>query len=342
MAILYLASSTLLPENTKVHNNGKPGISNMNLQIKRQPPWLQLIIFGLITIVVAVIISMVGLMIISAITHIGFLELGKLGPEDFSNPKYAGVAKGLLVVQFFGIFLAPSLLFAWLSDSRPFAFAGLKMPDHVGSIFLGILIILFSYLMVEWTASINQDLVRSIFGKSARQWIEQGESNVNGTLQNILDMRSPKDLLVSIVLVGLLAAVGEELFFRGILQRIMIQIFRSPWIGIVVTAAIFSAIHGQFLGFIPRMILGVILGFLYWYSGSLFPAMAGHFVFNTLQILLVYYKVIDLSPSGSHGESVLAIAGILALAAVIALLNYMRKKSLTTYERVYHMDAERF
>ena len=312
----------------------------MNLQIKRQPPWLQLIIFGLITIVVAVVISMAGLMIISANTHIDFLELGKLSPEDFSKPKYAGVAKGLLVVQFFGIFLVPSLLFAWLADSKPFAFAGLKMPDRLSSIFLGILIILFSYLMVEWTASINQDLVRSVFGKSAQKWIEQGESNVNGTLQNILDMKSPKDLLVSVILVGLLAAIGEELFFRGILQRIMIQIFRSPWIGIVVTAAIFSAIHGQFLGFIPRMILGIILGFLYWYSGSLLPAMAGHFVFNTLQILLVYYKVIDLSPSGNHGESILAIAGILALAAVIALLNHMRKHSLTTYSKVYHTEPE--
>jgi membrane protease YdiL (CAAX protease family) len=103
-------------------------------------------------------------------------------------------------------------------------------------------------------------------------------------------MKNSKDLLVSIVLVGLLAAIGEELFFRGILQRIMIQIFRSPWLGIFVTAAIFSAIHGQFLGFIPRMILGIILGLLYWYSGSLLPAIAGHFVFNSLQILLVYYK----------------------------------------------------
>jgi membrane protease YdiL (CAAX protease family) len=157
--------------------------------------------------------------------HIDFMELSKLSPEDFSKRKHAGVAKGLLVVQFFGIFLIPSLLFGWLADAHPFDFVGIKMPDRLSSIFLGILIILFSYLMVEWTASINQDLVRTLFGKSAQKWIEEGESNVNGTLQNILDMKNSKDLLVSIVLVGLLAVIGEEIFFRGILHIIMILIF---------------------------------------------------------------------------------------------------------------------
>jgi len=102
--------------------------------------------------------------------------------------------------------------------------------------------------MVAWLSVVNQKLVQNFLGKTAQNWIEKGESDVSGTLQNILSMNSPKDLLVSILLVGVLAAVGEELFFRGILQRIFIQIFKSPWWGIIVTAAIFSAIHGQFLG----------------------------------------------------------------------------------------------
>jgi membrane protease YdiL (CAAX protease family) len=310
----------------------------MSLNIKQQPAWLQLVIFGLITILLAFLGSGVGLFIIAKSNHMGLMELAKLTAADFAKPEFAGIAKALLVVQFFAIFLFPSLLFAFLADSKPFAFAGLKKPDQANFIALGIVIILASYIMVLWLGNINQVLVKDLLGKSARAWIEKSESDVDGTLQNILMMKNGKDLFVAIVLVGILAAVGEELFFRGILQRIMIQAFRSPWIGIIVTAALFSAIHGQFLGFIPRMILGIVLGALYWYSGSLLPAMAGHFVFNGLQVVLVYYKVIDTN-SNFIADRYLAFAGIVSLIIVVALLNYLRKRSLTTYDGIYKVPT---
>jgi hypothetical protein len=136
------------------------------------------------------------------------------------------------------------------------------------------------------------------------------------------------------LLVGVLAAVGEELFFRGILQRILIQVCKSPWGGIVFTAAIFSAFHGQFMGFIPRMILGIILGALYWYSGSIIPAMAGHFIYNSGQLILVYLKVADMDSKTVPG-TMTWIVGIASLAIVIFLLNYLRKNSLTTYEKMF-------
>jgi membrane protease YdiL (CAAX protease family) len=199
-----------------------------------------------------------------------------------------------------------------------------------------------SYLMVEWLGALNQKIVQQLFGKAAQRWIEQGESDVSGTLQNIIDMKSVKDLLVSIFLVGVLAAVGEELFFRGILQRIFIQAFKNPWAGIILTAAIFSAIHGQFLGFLPRMVLGIILGALYWYSGSLFPAMAGHFVFNSFQLILLYYKVIDAGPHKEEGSVLFSVLGVLALIFVVFLLNYLRKRSTTTYDKVYGLPPQDF
>jgi len=311
----------------------------MHLNIKKQPAWLQLVIFGLITIVLAFVGSAIGFLIIASSNHMGLMELSKITPSDFAKPEFAGIAKSLLVVQFFAIFLLPSLLFAFLADPKPLAFAGLKKPDQANFIFLGVLIILVSYVLVAWLGELNQSLVKNLLGKTARQWIDKGESEVDGTLQNILVMKNPVDLLVAIVLIGILAAVGEELFFRGILQRILIQAFKSPWVGILVTAALFSAIHGQFMGFIPRMILGVVLGALYWYSGSLLPAMAGHFVFNGLQVVLVYFKVIDTS-SNTVGARFLPVAGVISLVIVIYLLNYLRKRSITTYDGLYRQPVE--
>ncbi|HTQ26522.1 MAG TPA: CPBP family intramembrane glutamic endopeptidase [Puia sp.] len=306
----------------------------MTTYLKYKPAWLQLLIFGGITIGLALAASLVGLSIVAYFNHVSLMDLSGLGQEDLAKPAYAGVAKGMVVVQFF-IFALPSLVFAYLSDPKPLSYAGIKKPDRKNFIFLGVVIILCSYLMVEWLGMINQELVQNLLGKSARAWIEKGESDVGGTLQNILDMKNPRDLLVSIFLVGVLAAVGEELFFRGILQRIFIQVFKKPWPGIILTAAIFSAAHGQFLGFLPRMILGIVLGSLYWYSGSLLPAILGHFIFNGLQVVLVYYKVIDPAQETSVPGKLVTITGIAALLIVTLLLNYMRKQSLTSYARVY-------
>jgi len=307
----------------------------MNGYLKDKPAWIQLMIFGGITFVVGLLTSFIGFAIVSHLNHLSIQELSSLKQDDYGRPEFAGIVKGLLIVQFFGFFLLPSIVFSYFADPKPLKFAGLKKPDRSDSFVLAVIIISFSYLMVGWMSALNQKIVQNLFGKAAQDWIEKGESEVNAMLQNILSMHNVKDLFVSVILVGVLAAVGEELFFRGMLQRIFIQIFKNPWLGILVTAAIFSAIHGQFLGFIPRWILGIILGALYWYSGSLWISMLGHFIFNTIPLVLIYFKMVDVTDQKAGHDTPLSVLGVIALVIVIALLNYIRKNSTTTYEKVY-------
>lgn len=169
-----------------------------------------------------------------------------------------------------------------------------------------------------------------LFPKATQKWIESGEDNVNGMLDNILTMKSPADLITPVFLVGILAAVGEEVFFRGILQKFFIQMFKSAWPGIIFTGFLFSAIHMQFMGFLPRMALGIVLGSLYWFSGSLYLAILGHFIFNFITLLLMYFKIADLDSKNSSSP-VFIFLGILSLAIVVYFLHMLRKKSTTTY-----------
>ncbi len=303
--------------------------------LRNKPAWVQLIIFGGLTAGIFLVVMTVGLRGVAYFNHMSITDLGSLGPGDYSKPQYAGVVEGMLVLQFFGVFLLPSLIFAYLADPSPLAYAGLKMPEKRSFILWGILLIVAGFFMVEWLAQINQQLVMKVLGKAAQAWIQGKESDVDNTLKNILRMKSPVDLLRSVVLVGVLAAVGEELLFRGILQRLFIQIFKSPWPGIVFTAALFSAFHGQFMGFIPRLILGVILGALYWYSGSLIPAIVGHFVYNSAQLLLLYFHVADLDAKAGEDAALTAMVGVASTFVVVILLNFLRKKSTVTYESVY-------
>jgi hypothetical protein len=259
-------------------------------------------------------------------------------PADYARPEMVGVVRGLMIVQSIGFFLLPSLVFAYLADPHPLAYAGFRAPQKNWFLSLALVVIFAAFFTVELMAMVNESLVHLLPG-ATQKWIENGESDANGVLENVLLLKNPADLAMAIILVGALPAIGEELFFRGILQKLFIQIFKSAWPGIIFSAFLFSAIHMQFMGFLPRMALGIILGALYWYSGSIFTSMLGHFAYNSINVLLIYFRVSDLD-SKSSPNMAFNLIGLASLVLVVFLLNYLRKKSTTSYSGEFPPSAE--
>src|SRR4029079_3726594 len=147
-------------------------------------------------------------------------------------------------------------------------------------------ILMFTALpAVEYLGVLNQKIS---FGNDAAKWMKNMEEEAGKQIQFMLNRHTISELVLNLVLISLFAAVGEELFFRGVLQRLFIRAFKEPWAGIVLTAVIFSAFHLQFYGFFPRLFLGIILGAIYWYSGSLWTAILAHFCYDGFIIVLVY------------------------------------------------------
>ncbi len=95
-------------------------------------------------------------------------------------------------------------------------------------------------------------------------------------------------LLVALLVVAVVPAVAEELVFRGVVQRNLVRWTGSRTVGVWLAAAIFSAVHFQFFGFVPRLLLGLLLGYLYEWSGNILLPMAAHFTNNALQLVLLY------------------------------------------------------
>src|SRR5450755_3653907 len=300
----------------------------MHTYLRNKSAWMQLIIFGGITLGIFIIVFKLGFSIVGYLNHLSPAQIVSLTPADFARPEFSGLVKELLIVQFF-IFFLPSMIFAYLADPHPLDFAGLKAPQKKSFLLITLITIIVAYLTVEFLVMINEAAVH-ILPANAQKWVLNGEEDANGPLENILSMKTPVDLLIALFLVGVMPAVGEELFFRGILQKLFIQIFKKAWPGIIFTGFLFSAIHMQFMGFLPRMALGIILGSLYWYSGSILTSMLGHFIFNTINILLIYLKLADLDSKSGAGM-VFSLIGLVCLILVVFLLNYLRKKSTTTY-----------
>jgi membrane protease YdiL (CAAX protease family) len=309
------------------------GSPHMHSYLGNRPPWLQLIIFVGLGFGIVLVTFVVGSAIVAHLNHITLMQLSVMGPADFARPENAGILKGVLIVQDLGIFVFPPLVFAYLADPHPPAYLGLKAPQKSYFLLLAVIIMIAGYFTVEFLSAIDEFIVH-LLPASGQKWVENGEENVDKMLDNILTMKGPRDLLTTVFLVGALPAIGEELFFRGILQKLFIRICRSPIAGIIITGFLFSLSHMQFMGFIPRMALGIILGSLFWYTGSLYASMLGHFLFNSISVFLIYFKVSDLH-SKSNMSSALILIGVISLALVVYLLNYLRKKSTTSYAKEF-------
>ena len=138
------------------------------------------------------------------------------------------------------------------------------------------------------------------------------------------------------------AGIGEELFFRGILQRLFVRVTKNPWAGIIITAIIFSSIHFQFYGFFPRLLLGILLGAIYWYSGSLWVAIVAHFLYDAAIIVLVYFNPHMLENTEAtliKGQEIALVSGALvSLIVTFVILRVMQKKSVTRFEEIYSDD----
>ena len=192
---------------------------------------------------------------------------------------------------------------------------------------LAVVALFFSLPFVFWMGELNQKI-------PLPTWMTSMEKDALEQMQAFLKVNNPIDVWVNVFIIAMLPAIGEELCFRSVLQRIMIRLTRSPWAGILVTGFLFSLLHFQFEGFLPRMLLGIILGALYWYSGSIWTSILAHFFNNALQVLVVSYmpKYVDTNPS------IPVLIAVVSLIATLAILYFYRKISTITYSKVYEVD----
>lgn len=311
----------------------------MQTYLKTRPAWIQLMLFLGMAFGLFMIALLIGSPILSKMTGIDMFALQDSKNFDLANPNMRTYMRGMILLQFLFLFTIPSLLFAYFSDPKPGEYLGLKTPHQSLYWILGLLLILLAYPFVEYLGYLNQKIP---VGDATEKWMKGMEEEASRQIRFMLRDRTPAELIKNLVFISLFAGVGEELFFRGILQRIFIRMTQNPWMGIVLTAAIFSGIHFQFYGFFPRFILGILLGAIYWYSGSLWTAILAHFLYDAAVILAVYFNPQLLAnPEATliQGQAVQLIAGaVVSLILTIVLLLQMRKRSKTNYNEVYRDD----
>ncbi len=247
---------------------------------------------------------------------------------DLAKPEMVATMKWLQAISSVCLFFLPAVLYALITfRTKQFHFLGLKKAEKSGMYGLAILVILLAFPFVFWLGQINQHI-------PLPKWMTALEKDSAKQLEALLKVNNPMDIVVNFIIIAALPAICEELCFRGALQRILIQCTRSPWLGIIITSILFSALHLQFQGFLPRMFLGIVLGALYWYSGSLWTSILAHFVNNAVQVIVVSFvpRYVNENPSMP------VLAGLFSGLIVFVIIWVYARLSTVTYGKVYETD----
>jgi membrane protease YdiL (CAAX protease family) len=284
------------------------------------------------------VLGMAGTFILSAITGISANVI--LNPAIFTQKREQALffIRGMQFVQFVGLFLVPSFLAAYFFSTNTKSYLGFKKP-YVNMYWMtGILTLMIALPLVQWLGELNREIP---FSPSIAKWIGDKEDSADQTVKALLSNQSLTDLLLNLFFIAGLAAIGEELLFRGVLQRLFIKQFRNPWAGILMAAFLFSALHMQFYGFLPRFVLGVLLGAVYWYSGSLWIAILTHFLYDGLLVSITYFDPTMLNDDKQIvSASALMVSGLLSALFVTMNIHWMLKNTNASYETFVAEESE--
>ncbi len=230
-------------------------------------------------------------------------------------------------------FLLPALVFWYLFEKQQWSDFQLRPITEVGGLGLVIMLVIafmpLNGLIIQW----NQGLEFPDTLSPVEQWMRAKENELGELTKYLTTFTTPGQLVLALFVIAILPAIGEEVLFRGVIQRRFTDwMGGNPHVGIWLSAAVFSAIHMQFYGFFPRLLLGALFGYLYFWAGNLWVPILAHFVNNGFTVLMVYLRQRQVvSVNIEDTERVSATAGLFSFLLCLGLLYYFRRTNQKMY-----------
>lgn len=292
----------------------KPLISNI-------PFWGKVGLLIVLLIFFLIIGAMLGKLLVM-LCYPGQANLIFVNP-DYQNSTHVGALKLVQATTMLVGLLMPSLLYVWLTKKHFGEYLGINRKSS-GSV-IGLTIILFflsipiSAITNEW----NQGMVLPQWLKSVEEYLRLMEDKNKAITDAFLSSTTYTSLLVNTIVLALIPAVVEEILFRGIICKGIHGKYKNAHVAVWLSAIIFSAIHFQFYGFLPRMILGAILGYIFIYSKSLWMPILFHFLNNFSAVVVEFISnKYNIIPSGDELTTNVdpTIGIVCAILTVIAIV----------------------
>jgi membrane protease YdiL (CAAX protease family) len=271
--------------------------------------------------------------------------LGKSNPtalmDSILKPENAAALRWSQVISTIFLFFLPPVLYARICHVKAFTHLGFntdlqEKKPVIETVFLQIVIVIVIMLASLPAVSALQELTEMLpWSKATLLQFKVAEDSYNKQIAVIARMNDFSDYLISVAVVALLPAVFEEILFRGAIQNLLSRWIKMPVLAIVITAIIFSAIHGSYLGFLSRFALGFVLGWIFYRTGNIWLNIIGHFFNNAMALTVLYItskpgEKIDPSKMEDHFP---LWVGLASVAIVVGLFLVFEKISKNSNDR---------
>ncbi|HTA84012.1 MAG TPA: CPBP family intramembrane glutamic endopeptidase [Bacteroidia bacterium] len=259
--------------------NTEPSMPSPSFRKNYTPGSKFLILMGLF-ILFYVFANIIGILCLS---WIGGLSVFQMQTMDLTDPKVLlAVQVGQIIGAVFA-FILPVIIYSMITSENKAEELGLKEKPKVVTLILGGILMLCAGPLVNYITMLNGRIPFPDF-------IIHFQESADKEQEAFLKGQSVATLILNICMIGILAAVGEELFFRSAMQKILIGLTDNVHVGILMTGIIFSAVHVEFLGFFPRMLMGMYLGYLFVWTKSIWVPMFVHFINNGSAVLFSFLE----------------------------------------------------
>jgi uncharacterized protein len=250
--------------------------------------------------------------------------------DNILRPENAAVLRLSQTLGTVFMFLVPALLYARVCHVRATKHLGFKKSLNWKQAGLAILIMLACLPAVDQLQELTKMLPWS---KATLKKFDEAEDLYFKTVAVIARMDNLWDYILSVLVIALVPAVVEEVLFRGGLQNLLSRWTKRPILAIVITAIIFSAVHGSYLGFLSRFALGFLLGWMYYRTGNIWLNIIAHFFNNAAAVTQLYImskpgQKIDSSLMETHAPLWMALASVAALIGLLIAFDKVGSKEI--------------
>ena len=204
----------------------------------------------------------------------------------------------MLTMQDILAFILPAVVTMAIIYRRPFHVMGLDRAPSWLAITIVIVFYVISLPAMNWLVEMNKAMSLPSWMAGIEQAMRTAEDNAAEVTQEMLNINSVGQLILCVLVVGVMAGLSEEMLFRGAMLRTMQDSRLGKHAVVWITAILFSAFHLQFYGFVPRMLLGVWLGYLFVWTGSLWVPIIAHTLNNSTVVLMSYLSNMGVLPEG--------------------------------------------
>lgn len=205
---------------------------------------------------------------------------------SMNDPAYANAVRVVQTLLSACMFLLPPIITARMIQRNPFDYLLWRGKISLKTLLSTVLVMVTTLVVASQLSVIMESIPLS---DNMRLYFREMEDKYMQQIEVMSQMKGIPDLLLSLVVMAAFPAIVEEAFFRGGFQNMMHRSTKNIWVSVVITSLLFSAIHFSFYGFLSRVALSLVLGFLYAYSSNLWIPILAHFVNNAIAVGQVYY-----------------------------------------------------